>query len=339
VPATAAGFGIAALMSLVATPPAATVSAIIPALLLADAVGAYSRPWQRRAIGLVLVWCGAALVGASTPPDLRDSSGLVPTLAWTGLAVLGGVLAAGRAERVRLRATLLADIDRGRQAELRLAAAEQRHAIARDLHDSVAAAMTVICLHAAAARRRLPRDAAAVRAALETVQSTARSGIAELRASLDVLDGAASDGRPGPMALEAVIDAARATGMTVHLDLDAGCLAEEPGLLVSRIVREAVVNAARHAPGSTVTIRVVRGEGQLQVCVSDTGPTVTRAPVPADGTGHGLVGLSERVRASGGVLGFGPAGRGFQVTAALPLGSSGDAVTVQGPRGGDQVPA
>lgn len=335
--ATGLGFGLAAVMSLVATAPAATVSAIIPALLLAYGVGAYPRSWQGRGIGLGVLWSGTTLVGLSTPPALRDPAGYAPTLAWTGLAVLGGVLAAGRAARVRRRAALLADIDQGRQAELRLAAAEQRHAVARDLHDSVAAAMTVICLHAAAARRQLGADAAAVRAALDTVQSTARSGIAELRASLDVLEGAATDDEPALLALEAVIEAARATGMTLHLDLESDRLAGDSGLLVTRIVREALVNAARHAPGSAVTIRVVRCEDELRVRVSDTGPGRTCPAAPNRGTGHGLLGLSERVRAAGGAMSYGSTGRGFEVSAALPLDSAGHPVAVQAPRGGDQV--
>ena len=234
-PAVAVGFGIAAVMSRVATPPAATVSALVPVLLLAYAVGAHLRSWQDRTAGLVLLWLGVALVGLATPATLRDPAGLAPTLGCTGLTVLGGVLAAGRADRVRVRALLLAEIEEGQEARLRLAAAEQRHAIARDLHDSVAATMTVICLHAAAARRRVAADQESVRLALRTVEIAARDGIAELRASLDVLDGevdegaVAMDGVRSPRNLVVVLDAARAAGMTVHVDLDHAVLTGRRG--------------------------------------------------------------------------------------------------------------
>lgn len=112
-PAVATGFAVAVVASLLATPPATTVSAIVPALLLSYGVGAHSRSWQARGAGAALVWAGVGLVGLATPPVLRDPAGLVPTIAWTGLAILGGVVAAGRADRVRARAHLLAEIESG----------------------------------------------------------------------------------------------------------------------------------------------------------------------------------------------------------------------------------
>lgn len=361
--ATATGFGVTTVMSLLATPPATTVSAIIPVLLLAYGVGAYPRPWQARAAGVALMWSGTVGVVLATPPALRDPAGLVPLLVWTGLAVVGGILAAGVGDRARARARLVDEIEQGRSAELQLALARERHSIARNLHDSVASTMTVVCVHAAAARRSQGQAPERVRTALQTIEDTARDGLAELRASLDLLDedaaspvrapvplgaglhegaqlpaassstpsgpGAASTPGGGSLDLDAVLEVGRALGLTVHADLtEAGpelagkgndpCEAVAVGELTTRVVREALVNAARYAPGSRVDVRIADSPAGRRVDVCDSGASAADGTLRAAGTGHGLSGLAERIEAAGGRLEFGDTRSGFRVSALLP---------------------
>lgn len=316
--AAATGFLVVAAMGLVLTPPAATVSAIIPALLLSYAVGAHTRGWLGRIVGTVVLWVGALLVGLSTPSQLRDPAGLPPTLLWTGLAVVAGAVAAGRAERVLRTQELLAELDEGREVRRRLAAAEERHAIARDLHDSVAATMTVVCLHAAAARKLSADEAEALRAALQTIESTARAGLAELRTSLDALDGEPAGDVP-EVGIDHVVAAARSAGLEVRARLaDISGLPLDVRRLAGRVLREALVNAARHAPGSEVEVDLLATGDAVRLEVTDSG-AATGSDLDAHGTGHGLRGLAERVAALGGRFEAAPHGRGFRVLAELPV--------------------
>lgn len=322
--AAAAVFLVAAAMGLVLTPPATTVSAIVPALLVSYAVGAHAGGWHVRLVGTAVVWGGALLVGLATPAPLRDPAGLPPTLLWTGLAVVAGAVAAGRAERVLRMRRLLTELDAGREAQRRLATAEERHAIARDLHDSVAVTMTVVCLHAAAARRLPAGDTRALRAALGTIESTARSGLAELRTSLDALDGETAQGMDLHglgIDVAQVVTAAQGAGIEVRARLaDLSGLPVEVRGVAARLVREALVNAARHAPGADVDVRVLASGDGIRVEVADSGSS-TAPQLELTGTGHGLRGLAERVGALGGRFESGPHDGGFRVFAEIPVGA------------------
>ncbi|MEP9385150.1 histidine kinase [Nocardioides cheoyonin] len=311
----AAVLALAAAMSAVLTPVPATVTSLLPLLLASYAVGAHARRRRGRVTGLGVLALGVPLLSAVSPASGRDLDGLVPTLLWCLAAVGAGTAVAGRSARVARHRRLVDELEAGRDAAARLAAAQERHALARDLHDSVAAAMTVVCLHAVGARRLLePPD---VDAALATIAATARHGLAELRASLDVLDGppeAPTADRVGD--LDTVVEGARRAGVRVDL-MVAGELPDHCRTLAARIVREALVNAARHAPGAHVTVTIAGSPDGVAVEVSDTGATET-APATT-GTGTGLQGLAERLAAVGGRLEAGPLEpRGFVVRATMP---------------------
>ena len=319
--ATAGAFAaIATAASATLTPMGAMVTSSIPLLLVSYAVGSHLRRWRSRLAGVAVLWLGVILVGSVAPAESQDSDGQLPILVWITLAVLGGIAAADRSGRVGRLNSLLAEIELGRAADLRLVAAQQRHAVARDLHDSVAASMTVVCLHAAAARNGLSSGARAAHTALSTIAETAQSGLRELRASLDVLDEAAPDPLPD---LDTVVEDARAAGMLVRMSAasDVGDLPVATRSTVARVVREALVNAARHAQGAAVDVRIGCRDGRVEVEVVDTGSVAagSRHRRQVTGTGHGLSGLAERVEHHGGRLEFGPvAPRGFRVTAVLP---------------------
>ena len=164
----AAMFVLGALMSATLTPLPLTVSSLLPLSLAAHAVGDYARGW-RRGVGLGVVVLGVAGIVLASPPGSADPDGIVPTLIWIGLAFGAGVVAAQHSTRAAALQTLLTSIEAGRGHEVRLAVAEQRQHVARDLHDSVAHAMTVVCLHAAAARTHA-NDRSVIRASLATIE-------------------------------------------------------------------------------------------------------------------------------------------------------------------------
>jgi signal transduction histidine kinase len=117
--------------------------------------------------------------------------------------------------------------------------------------------------------------------------------------------------------LRALADRMRAGGLAVELETPGGLPGDATlAATVYRVVQEALTNAARHAPGAHVNVRLEQREGGLVVTVTDDGRA---APAPSPGGGFGLVGLAERVRALGGELSAGPRpGGGFAVSARLP---------------------
>ena len=315
-------------MSATLTPLPLTVSSLLPLTLGAHAVGDYARGWGRGA-GLGVLMAGVAGVVLASPPGSADPEGLVPTLLWIGLAFGAGVVAAQHSTRAAVLQALLTDIETGRGHAVRLAVAEQRQRVARDLHDSVAHAMTVVCLHAAAARGHA-YDADVVRASLSTIESTVRAGMDELRRGLDALDpvgGSTPDATAGSNLggvmtggdLGQEVDHVASTiGVTTWVDV-AGGQVELDAVVVSvarRVIREALVNVARHAPTADARVRIVAEQGQLVVEVTNE----ARHGVRFDhGTGTGLRGLAEVVHGHGGHLEHGSSTEAeFRVTAYLP---------------------
>ncbi|MFE2373417.1 sensor histidine kinase [Streptomyces sp. NPDC059398] len=236
-----------------------------------------------------------------------------------------GWLLAGRLEREQRVAA-----DRARLLE--------RSRIAGDMHDSLGHDLSLIAVRAAALEVDPALDGEQQRAAGE-LRAAAGDATARLQDIIGVLrenDGAAPVPTPGETVAEQV-ERARGSGMEVELS-GAGAaagLAPMTGRAVHRTVQESLTNAARHAPGAPVTVRLVRSDTALTVTVTSAagppvpvpGPRAPRAescradPVepPGGGGGTGLVGLDERVRLAGGVLRRGPLpGGGFEVSATLP---------------------
>ena len=315
-------------MSAALTPLPLTVSSLLPLTLGAHAVGDYARGWGRGA-GLGVLMAGVAGVVLASPPGSADPEGLVPTLMWIGLAFGAGVVAAQHSTRAAVLQALLTGIETGRGHAVRLAVAEQRQRVARDLHDSVAHAMTVVCLHAAAARGHA-YDAEVVRASLSTIESTVRAGMDELRQGLDALDpvgGSTPDATAGSILGGAVtggdlgqeVDHVASTiGVTTWWTWQAARWSWTPWSCPwpGGSIREALVNVARHARTADARVRIVAEQGQLVVEVTNE----ARHGVRFDhGTGTGLRGLAEVVHGHGGHLEHGSATEAeFRVTAYLP---------------------
>jgi signal transduction histidine kinase len=277
-------------------------------------------------LGVVVV--GVAVTVLASPPGSTAADSLVPTLMWIGLAFAAGVVAAQHSTRAAALRALLDTIESGRGHAVRLAVAEQRQHVARDLHDSVAHAMTVVCLHAAVAQNS--RDDGQVRDSLAVIERTARQAMAELREGLDTLEPADVGAAADPAAQRA-----REPTSIQELGREVGAIAStigvRPVVVVSgdrqdlgataasvarRVVREALVNVARHARTSEARVRIV-GEPTLLLVeiTNETGP----GRVFDLGSGTGLQGLEELVREHGGRLECAaPGDAQFRVAAYLP---------------------
>jgi signal transduction histidine kinase len=284
------------------------------------------RPGQRDGI-----LAGIAGVAGVVVAAVHESRG--PANFGTIAAIIGSVTVAVwvTAYGVRTRrlyvATLeerAATLERERDHLARLAAAGERAAIARELHDVVAHSLSVMIVQADGAGFALDAAPDRARAALDTIAATGREALTDMRRVVTVLrDGTAppEDRRPG---LEASIDRARAAGLTVTVETtgDPDALGAAQRLALDRIVQEALTNTLRHAgPGATAVVRLHYGPGPVAAEISDDGRP---APVGAQNGGHGLLGMRERAALHGGTVAAGPApGGGWQVTATL--GATGTA--------------
>ena len=313
-------FILATLFSSVLTPLAATVSAIALLLVTAYAVGAYATGWWRAA-GSAVVWLGLVPLGMASPPEAQDPGALLPTAIWSGLALGAGAVAAAWSERAARTREVVAELERSRDADVRVAIARERQLIARDLHDTVAHTMSVVCLNAGAAQHNPTAMAAD---ALATIVDATRHGMTELRRGLQTLEP--GDGLRTP-ALRLL---AHRLGLELHvITPDLPQLDSVDTALVHRVLREALVNAGRHAPGALVEAVVTVGASGVRVEVVDSGPAAVRGPAhdapttgppwSSLGAGAGLAGLAGLVRERGGALEFGPVPTGgFRVAATIP---------------------
>lgn len=251
------------------------------------------------------------------------------------VALVGGFWVAGRivwsrqqiVEQLKAQA---AELERGRAAEARAVAAEERARIARDLHDVVAHSVSVMVVQAEAGEALLP-DAERSGRALRAIQDTGRATLAELRHLLGVLDGdRGTDAeersrQPSPRLrdVDRLVQQMRTAGLAVELHIEGSLANIPPGvdLAAYRVLQEAFTNALRHA-GRTTVVATVRVEpGEVVVEVIDDGPDSASSRQPeTTGAGRGLMGMRERVGFYGGAVECGPTGSGFRVRARIPVG-------------------
>jgi signal transduction histidine kinase len=240
--------------------------------------------------------------------------------------LLGGVWAFGRWMR-RRRAEAVSLTERAEKAEsdreerARLAVAEERARIARELHDLVAHSMGVIVIQAQGAQRMLDKDPQAARGALEAIESTGRNGLAEMRRLLGLLTESYSgdDTSPQPRleTLDQLVDQVRSAGLSVDLSIEGTARPLPPGveLAAYRIVQEALTNTLKHAgPASArVALRYLPEGVEVEVADSGAGQAAGHSP------GHGLIGMKERVALYGGSLETGAMDQGgYRVLARIP---------------------
>ncbi|MCE3549844.1 histidine kinase [Pseudonocardia sp. RS11V-5] len=277
---------------------------------------------RRTRLAGTVPWLVAVVVAAVVPVLHRE------VLSWQSviLTIVFAVLSAGSplgfglltATRERLT-TSLRELEDAREATVAAresaARAEERARIGREVHDAVGHHATLIAVGAAALSASTEEQR--TREAADVLRTHAKEALAEMRSALGLVGPAPA----GAAALGELVDRARDAGLDAELVAlgIARTLPAAPDQTVYRVVQEALTNAARHSPGSTVRVEVDwRTSDRIRVEVGN-GPA--RRPVRGTfGTGGaGLAGLAERVRAVGGELTSGPDADGFRVCTVLPL--------------------
>ncbi|WP_431945171.1 sensor histidine kinase [Micromonospora marina] len=203
-----------------------------------------------------------------------------------------------------------------RRAEAERVRLRERARIAQDMHDSLGHDLSLIALRAGALELA-PDLSPAHRAAAGELRASVAAATERLHDVIGVLREERTLRPPGETVAD-VVDGARDAGMTVDLRADEPDLPPLPAHAVHRVVREALTNAARYAPGAPVTVAVTREAGAVTVAVVNAPPPGGPLPGPPS-HGSGLLALRERVRLAGGTLDAGPRDGGWTVTAHLPL--------------------
>jgi signal transduction histidine kinase len=201
---------------------------------------------------------------------------------------------------------------------------EERIRIARELHDVIAHSVSVMVIQTAAARRLARQDHDAAGEALDAVANCGREALSEMRRMVGVLHRGHLDlaGAPGLMQLQVLVDRARASGLPVEvrIDGDPRPLPQMIDLVAFRVVQEALTNVIKHAGDARAEVKVDYTTRTLDIDVIDDGRGPVRPDPGLGGTGHGLIGMRERLATYGGELQTGRGrGGGFRVRARIPL--------------------
>ncbi|MEU7478560.1 sensor histidine kinase [Lentzea sp. NPDC042327] len=238
---------------------------------------------------------------------------------------MGEFIGARRAYQNELEQRLkLLETERDQQA--RLAVGEERSRIARELHDVVAHAVSVMIVHADGAAYTIRKQPEVAENAVRTIAETGRLALTEMRRLLGVLRSEDSETQwepqPDARGVVELAENARAAGVPVRLEItgDVDDLPAGVGLSTYRIVQEALTNTIKHAgTGSTATVRLARTPEQLHLEVVDDGFGTPHDVVKVSG-GNGLIGMRERAAVLGGEFEAGPnPGGGWRVRAVFPL--------------------
>lgn len=290
------------------------VGVLFSAIVVAYSVGAYA-PTREAFLGAMILTLSISVTIAADPSD--SVSNIPPTiLLFVGLPVALGVAMRRRhqdIEALTLETEALA-------AEAAQAVATERRRIARELHDVVSHAVTLIAVQAEAGQSVIDSDPAGARRSLESIGQVSREALDELARLLAVLDEQGPLADAGLARLPALVAGVQATGLDVEL-ADSGAaspLSPDVDRCAYRVVQEALTNALRHTAGGRVDVRVTRSAGALDVEVRSEGRPHTSS---YGGTGRGLAGLRERVQSLGGTFDTGTSDDAFVVRAVLPAGA------------------
>ncbi|MEV6911379.1 histidine kinase [Amycolatopsis sp. NPDC051071] len=293
----------------------------LPVLAMTLARTKTGQGWGISLIAIVL----ATAVGVAGVPRAGTK-----TLVWS-LIVVTVTIVAGYGMQQRRRALEQADVaerttveERGKRAAL-----QERALIARELHDIIGHHLSLIALRTDSARYRVPDVSDAAAEEFRALGAAAREALDEARRLVGVLRDAEAEPehepQPGLGEVPSLIDGCRASGIEIRAELSGGdgvpAMIE---LAAYRILQEALSNAARHSPGSTVDVEVRQGTDGLTILVENGPPSRSAAPSAGDGTG--LAGIAERVTLIGGSCETGPrADGGFRVAVTLELPGVSDA--------------
>jgi signal transduction histidine kinase len=307
--------GAFAAQSLILDPTPTPDGELIPALIAVYSVAAQGERWIPFVGGGLSLVAGLIWLGAD---DF-----LLPTV------MFGGAWLAGRLVRERqLYAQAFAEragaLERERDVNARVAAAEERVRLARELHDAVGHSVSVMVVQAGAERLALGEARPATREALLAIERTGRAALAEMSRLLGLLrkegEGLALAPRPSLGQIEALVATVRDAGVPVDLSVEGEQPDLPPGVDVSayRVVQEALTNVVKHASPAHAFVVVRYTGGSVEVEVTDDGSR----SINGKAVGYGLAGMRERVELHGGTLETGTRREGgFRVKARLPVGS------------------
>jgi signal transduction histidine kinase len=263
---------------------------------------------------------GFASVGLSDLAPLAVSSRNASNSFLFGVITLGVMLLVRRVLGDRERRLALAE--REREVAAREAVVAERARIARELHDAIAHNVSMMVVQAGAERRVLDEEQSSTREVLETVEEIGRGALTEMRRLVGMLRSDETDPlapQPGLDDLPQLVTQVREAGLPVELSIEGERRELPVGLELSafRIVQEALTNALKHAGDARATVRVRYGPDSLELEIVDDG---AGAEAQAEGGGHGLVGMRERVALYGGRFEADRrAAGGFTVRALLPI--------------------
>ncbi|OAR25653.1 two-component sensor histidine kinase [Streptomyces sp. ERV7] len=320
---------------------------VVGAVVLSGTHGMQGRPWpwppmvivgyvvlmaclglRAKPRTLLTVWLvtGAAGVALTAMKPLYATSAtnihvLMFVLSGVTLLLTGALRGRGEAERLLAEQEAISEAEHAQRTLL-----EERARIARELHDVVAHHMSVITVQADSAPYRIQGLPAEAREEFSTIAASARESLSEMRRLLSVLRSDGSEGerapQPGVDRVQQLVEATVRAGVPAESALSAELPALPPAVDLSayRIVQEALANVVRHAPGAPTRVSVTSDGTHLLVVVVNGPAAEPRSALETTGTGHGLVGMRERVRLTGGTLDTGPLpDGGFRVAARLPL--------------------
>jgi signal transduction histidine kinase len=277
-------------------------------------LAAHAPKWQRISALVLLAW-GAVIFTGSLETAAR---GIV---VWTAAYAMGRAWASRRAYTDRLEERAL-HLERERELE----AERERARIARDMHDILAHAVSIMIAQAEAGPVAIRRGPERAVASFETIASAGRDAMTQLRRILGVLNDGDGPLRPQPTLsdIASLVSRVAQTGPRTQLagSGQPGTLAADAEVAAYRIVQEALTNVVKHANAETISVALDWRDGDLFITVTDDGRLTTTAGRESTTTeqGHGLIGIRERARSCGGAASFGPAphGPGFQVSVRLP---------------------
>jgi signal transduction histidine kinase len=275
---------------------------------------------RKAGVGLIIVLVGIVIVVYNIPGETASDLVFIPlrfVVAW-----VAGYALRERVEQAEAAEERAAHAEREREAAARVAVAEERARIARELHDIVAHAVSVMVLQVGAVRHKLPDSLAEDRDALRGVERAGRRALAEMRRLLAAMrregDEAELVPQPGLDGLDSLLDEIGRAGLPVELHVDGTPFPLPRGVDLSayRIVQEGLTNALKHAHASDADVTVRYRPDELEIEVRDNGT----GTATSDGLGHGLVGVRERVKIYGGTMSAGTASNGgFVLSTSLPL--------------------
>ncbi|MFI9345421.1 sensor histidine kinase [Streptomyces sp. NPDC052773] len=312
-----------------------TTPANFAMLLIVYTVAAVGARWASR-LALIGGLCAAPLAQIRWP---ATESGLLGDIAVAVFQTVPFALAWVLGDSMRTRRAYFAQLEeraarleKEREAQAKVAVAAERARIARELHDVVAHNVSVMVVQADGAAYVLDAAPDQAKKALETISSTGRQALAEMRRLLGVLrtgehqEGGEYVPQPDVQQIEELVEQCRGSGLPVDFKIEGTPRPLPSGveLTAYRIVQEALTNTRKHGgPNAGASVRLVYFDDGLGLLVEDDGkgaPHELYEEGGADGQGHGLIGMRERVGMVGGTLDAGPRpGGGFRISALLPL--------------------